>query len=235
MWDGIGWSRIRELEAGAWAMRHNTQLVLSASPTVVDDTIRYTDAQAAVTWQASRAQVGVTAGARSGSRLPSIPGEANAWGGVSIVVPVSRPASLVVAAGSYPLDFTQGFPAGRYVSAGVRLSMGAQPSELPVVASAVASGITRFVVRRVSETEIMIDIRAPRAQSVEITGDLTLWDPEPFKSEGNGRFSITLPMTSGTSEVNVRLDGGAWLVPPGLTVVKDELGAEVGILVAPER
>ena len=78
-------------------------------------------------------------------------------------------------------------------------------------------------------------MRAPKAHSVEITGDITGWDPQPFRAEGNGRFSIVLPVTAGTSQINVRVDGGQWTVPPGLTVVKDEFGTPVGILVVPDR
>jgi hypothetical protein len=96
-------------------------------------------------------------------------------------------------------------------------------------------GISRFDVRRVSETEVHIDVTAPSAHSLEIMGDITHWDPQSFRADGNGRFSIVLPAAPGTSQVNVRIDGGAWIVPPGLTVVKDELGTEVGILVVPGR
>jgi hypothetical protein len=31
--------------------------------------------------------------------------------------------------------------------------------------------------------------------------------------------------------MNVRVDGGGWLAPPGLTTVVDEFGGVVGILV----
>jgi hypothetical protein len=233
MWDGASWRRVRELEAGGWITAGRAQLVVSATPTVIEDTIRYTDAQAAVTWKTSRADLGLTAGVRGGSGLATLPGQSKAWGSATIVAPMSPQASLIFAAGSYPLDFTQGFPSGRFVTAGVRLSTErrSRTESIPVQRSAVA----RFDVRRTSDSEIRIEVRAPGARSVEITGDLTHWQPQPLRADGNGPFAIVLRVTPGTSQVNIRVDNGPWTVPPGLTVVKDELGAEVGILVVPSR
>jgi hypothetical protein len=233
IWDGLAWRRVREVEAGAWLTSGNTQVVLSTTPTVVDDTIRYADTQGALAWQTPRAAVVLTLGTRAGSRLPSVPGDSRLWGGVSVIAPVSVRASVLAGAGTYPLDFTQGFPAGRYVTAGLRFGVGAATRVRPLVVP--SAGITRFDVRRVSEASIAIEVTAQSARTVEIMGDLTMWEPEAMRPLGNGRFVIVLPVTSETSQINIRVNGGGWTVPPGLTVVKDELGALVGILVIPDR
>jgi hypothetical protein len=86
----------------------------------------------------------------------------------------------------------------------------------------------------VSDSVIVIDVRAT-ARTVEIMGDLTSWDAVSMRALGGGRFSLTLPARAGTSQMNIRVDGGAWTAPPGLIAVKDEFGAEVGILVVPGR
>ena len=233
MWDGAKWRSVRELEAGGWITVGRTQLVVSATPTVVEDTIRYTDAQAAVTWKTSRADLGLTAGVRGGSGLSTFPGQSKAWGSATMVAPMSPQAALILAVGSYPLDFTQGFPSGRYVTAGVRLSTERRSTIEPNLAR--RSAVARFDVRRISDSEIRIEVRTPGARSVEITGDLTHWEPVALRADRNGPFAIVLRVTPGTSQVNIRVDNGPWTVPPGLTAIKDELGAEVGILVVPGR
>jgi hypothetical protein len=48
---------------------------------------------------------------------------------------------------------------------------------------------------------------------------------------GGDRWTTTLPLAPGIYEVNIRIDGGRWLVPPGLTTNSDEFGGAVGILV----
>jgi hypothetical protein len=40
-----------------------------------------------------------------------------------------------------------------------------------------------------------------------------------------------LVIAPGVHRVNIRVDGGAWRPPPGLSVVRDEFGGEVGLLV----
>ena len=235
MWDGTQWRQVRMLEAGAWMTRGSAQLLVSSTPTVVDDSIRYVDNQATVGWKASRAELGLTAGFRGGARLPAA-SDARAWGGVSVAAPISPRASIVVAAGSYPLDFTQGFPAGKYVSAGVRMALGRVKPALGTVAPSTGE-LGRLEVRRISGEEITISIRAAGADSIEIMGDVTGW--EPVRLRPNDRdpreFRVSLAAKPGTSQVNIRVNGGPWVVPPGLTVVKDETGTPVGILVIPAR
>jgi len=38
---------------------------------------------------------------------------------------------------------------------------------------------------------------------------------------------------AGTHEIGVRVNGGAWRAPPGLVLIADELGGQVGLLVLP--
>jgi hypothetical protein len=59
---------------------------------------------------------------------------------------------------------------------------------------------------------------------VEIMGDFTSWQPVRLARQGDGWWTASLPIPRGTHQMNVRVDGGAWGVPPGLTTVKDEFG-----------
>jgi hypothetical protein len=46
-------------------------------------------------------------------------------------------------------------------------------------------------------------------------------------------FALAVPRTHGLYRIDVRVDGGAWTVPPGLAAVPDDFGGEVGLLVVP--
>jgi hypothetical protein len=51
---------------------------------------------------------------------------------------------------------------------------------------------------------------------------------------GNGptdSWSVTLPINTGKYEMNIRINGGPWTVPPGLLSMLDEFGGSVGLLV----
>jgi hypothetical protein len=40
-------------------------------------------------------------------------------------------------------------------------------------------------------------------------------------------------MPSGKYQMNIRIDGGPWIVPPGVLSMLDEFGGSVGLLVVP--
>ena len=61
-----------------------------------------------------------------------------------------------------------------------------------------------------------------------------LRDPYPglrLVRESGGWWTTTIRMPAGRYEMNVRVNGGRWIVPPGLEASKDEFGGAVGILV----
>lgn len=236
IWDGASWRAIRQGDAGSWmTLSQGAALLLSVAPTAVDDTIRYVDAQTALALSLPRAQFDLSLGVRGGSRLPSMPGSPRVWGGVTFTAPMTPRAAAVIAAGTYPLDFTQGFPAGRYVSVSLRLS-GRIRSKPTLQSEAPASGSSgKLTVERRSAGEVIISITAPSARTVEITGDFTQWEPRSMMSVADNRFTLTVPVTPGTYQMNVRINGGAWVVPSGMTVVRDELGNDVALLVIPDR
>jgi hypothetical protein len=48
--------------------------------------------------------------------------------------------------------------------------------------------------------------------------------------DNDGWWSVRLPIAPGTYQINIRVDGGRWLAPPGLLTSRDEFGGMVGIL-----
>ena len=78
---------------------------------------------------------------------------------------------------------------------------------------------------------VWLRVNAPRAQLVEVTGDFTNWEPVPMLPTSGGWWAVTLPITPGKYQMNLRLDGGKWLVPPGLLSMADEFGGTVGLLI----
>jgi hypothetical protein len=235
-WDGAAWRGVRQADLGAWATTGpNATVTGTFTPTIVDDTIKYADSQLAVQWKLAKTDVGVTAGIRTGSRLPATPGSANAWGGLNVVSWISPTSAVVASAGTYPLDFTQGFPSGKYVSVALRFSSPRRSASLePPIARSSRGPIAEFSTSRAGN-ETTFRIRATAAQSLEISGDFTQWDAVPMHAESGGWWTLTLPIQPGTYEMNVRMNGREWLVPPGLTTVKDEAGGHVGLLIVPNR
>jgi hypothetical protein len=78
---------------------------------------------------------------------------------------------------------------------------------------------------------VVIRIMAPNAWVVEISGDFNGWAPMRLEPTGDGSWTGRLQLPRGNYEMNLRVDGGDWIVPPGLLPLKDEFGGSVGLLV----
>jgi hypothetical protein len=232
-WDGA-WRNVIQGDAGGWLATDANTFALTLAPTVLDDTIRYADAFFAAHREIASWELDASLGHRAGSQLPTLPANRRTWGSVAATFWATQRVAVAAGIGSYPVDFTQGFPGGQFFSLGVRLRSvlpaGAQMPPPPRAPEPVRA----FEARRISANNYRIRILAPNASSVELSGDFTQWTPVPLRSEGRGWWVATLPISGGTHEVNVRVNGGAWLAPPGLAPLEDEFGGTSGLLVLPE-
>jgi hypothetical protein len=146
----------------------------------------------------------------------------------------------VISAGNYPVDLTQGFPGGQFATFALRVaSANTKRATAPVRSSNESASrgatidnapIRSFNVRAVGGNQRVITVDASGASSVEISSDFTQWQPVVLRRGADGLWSVTQSIPHGTYEVTIRIDGGAWVAPPGLLKSRDELGAVVGIL-----
>lgn len=205
---------------------------LSITPVAMGDSIRYADGQLSIAWQRARFDFTVLAGARVGDQLASLGGTAKVWGNVNVTSWLTSRAAVVLGGGSYPIDPTQGFPGGKFVSLALRLS---QPAR---VSRAVNRDSSEVLEAKALNFEVEIHsgivtlrVLAPLARNVELAGDFTNWDPVQMAPAGNGWWIFSRPLASGKYQINLRMNGGKWVVPPGLLGMLDEFGGSVGLLV----
>jgi hypothetical protein len=243
-WDGEVWRDMIVGDGGIWARAGATTLLLTAAPAVVDDTIRYTDTELAARWVSPRVEIGGVVGARAGRGLPTVAGSTRAWGSVSATLWLRERLALVAGGGSYPVDFTQGYPGGRFIQAGLRMAIGRDNASSSGVRSRNTEAATRsgsdhgsaggaiaaFTTERGAGDDVTLRVRAPEARTVEIAGDFTSWEAVALTRSAGGWWTATLPISDGTHQLSVRLDGSAWVVPPGLMAITDESGVS-GLLV----
>ncbi len=62
-------------------------------------------------------------------------------------------------------------------------------------------------------------------------GDFTEWKAQPLIALGGGRWAHAVALSRGLHYLNVRFDGGAWMVPSGAVAVDDGFGGVVGLVV----
>ena len=252
-WDSLGWHGVRSTEAGLWMQQGNLTSSFSLTPTRVADSIRYTDAQVALRLATARADLAGSIGRRGGDQS-ALGGGTQGWINASATLWLSSGVALTLGGGRYPSDPLQGYRPAMYGEIGLRFGVrdfgraearaarsdGAPSSasvQLPNVLARADREADRagneFELRPAGGIERTLRIRAGGAQRVEISGDFTGWRPLSLTAAAGGWWSATLPIAAGTYEMNFRVDGGPWLVPPGLTALADEDGGVVGVLVVP--
>ena len=242
-WDGTTWQSLRQAEAAAWTRVDALTASVSVTPIAVGDSIRYADTQLSGEWNLPRVEVDVTGGFRAGDRFPAIGGTAKSWGSATVTGWIASKIALVASAGTYPVDLTQGYPGGRFASLSIRLgarrfvpqstSVPSEDDFSPHSNAPEVSGMSAFESRTAGPGMRELRVLAPSAHAIEITGDFTDWKPVQLNALDGGWWSVSLPITKGIYEMNLRADRGAWVVPPGIPTKSDEFGGTVGLLVVP--
>ncbi len=233
--DAVITRRIQRAELGGWLQRGGVTLSAWVSPVDVQGGLRYTDAESALRWARGPVELLFGAGARSSDALGS-----STWGGATAAYWLTPHLALVGSGGSYASDPTQSLPGGDYVSLSLRLASRPtvrrvevrrpQPAVPPVVARPVASGFEIAPVRNGRRTIVVV---ARSARTVELMGDFTDWEVVPLQPTGADRWRVSLPVKPGTHRFNIRVDGGDWGVPPGVTALHDEFSGVVAVLHLP--
>lgn len=239
-WDGGAWRSVIQGEAGAALNLGSGGVLFTVTPVVVNDSIRYTDGQISLNWTSDRLDLAALAGTRFGGQPTNLSAKTKSWASFSTVAWLTPHIGLAAGGGTYPIDPTQGFPGGRFVSLSIRVATGRNRTTLPQGAqqnplgsppSDILPAVAGFAAEHNTPGFVTLRVSAPQARLVEITGDFTNWLPVQLRSSGGGWWSTVLPMSPGKYQMNLRIDGGAWTVPPGLLAMLDEFGGAVGLLV----
>jgi hypothetical protein len=194
----------------------------------VHDAIRWTSAAARLTWREERwwatALLGRVAVARQGAAL---------WGGLQLGADIGRGAALLLGLGTTsrlialaapePLRHTVSLGLGFNTS--ILSSSGARPAPTAPDAARAA-----FDASNIGPGRIRITIRAPSARTVSFASDCTGWQPLEMTPTRDG-WVIEVAAPRGAHRVNIRIDGGRWIAPPGLAPIDDDFAGEVGIFV----
>lgn len=216
--------------------------IVSVSPAMVSDSLKYTDSQGTFTWNADRTEITAQLGHRFGDQLTALGTDTRTWASLTATRWIVPRIAVVGSGGTYPIDPTQGFPGGRFASLGVLIntgalrrnrSLGAEYPAEPGRLDDVVPRVVAFTAGRTQGGTVRFEATATGAKQVDIAGDFTGWEPVAMKEDPThpGSWSVALPVQRGKYQMNIRINGDRWTVPPGLLPLSDEFGGNVGLLV----
>ena len=76
--------------------------------------------------------------------------------------------------------------------------------------------------------KIIIHVRG--VETVDVMGDFSDWSPLMLQRRGRDLWELSVPLSPGMHQINVRVDRGPWMAPPGMPTMRDSFGGEVGLI-----
>jgi hypothetical protein len=226
-----------EMELGGWTVYEGVAMGAIATRTW-DAATEYVDLVGTVRWRDEYLELDGSLGVRG---LSDGGGE-GFYGEIHAQVPIWKRISALVSAGRYPSDPVRGVIAANYVSMSLRVdAFNSLTSQSPTPLRTLyrelerpgkpEAGEARLTIQTSLQDLHSIRVEAPDVRSVEMTADFTDWQPVALRRVDRDIWEVTVRVTSGVHRVNVRLNGGPWIVPRGLRAEADEFGGSVGVLV----
>lgn len=203
--------------------------VLGSSASACRRESHITDVEGGVKFDYRVVELSVRGGQRYGQRVDVTP-ESRSWGSAQAAIWLSSQLAAVAGGGSEPAQPTRGLPARRFASLGVMLAYWPIPrGAVPVVTP--ASLVHAFEMRPAGEALQRLTARIGGVERVEVMGDFSDWSPIPLVRRGRDQWELLIPMGPGVHQINMRIDGGKWIAPPGIPSIRDDFNGEVGVLV----
>ncbi len=236
-YQGSGSATPYEVELGGWTVLEGVALGAVATQTWSSG-IEYFDIVGTSRWRDRHFEIEGSLGIRT---LSDGGGE-GAYGELRAKIPIWQRLSAHISGGRYPSDHVRGAISANYVSIGLRVDAFRSPSPTtPVPVRALFRELERPGTPSVGEARLTVPtsledlhtirVEAPDARQVELTADFTDWQPLPLRRTSQGQWEVTIRIVSGVHRVNVRLNGGPWIVPRGLRAEEDDFGGRIGVLV----
>ena len=198
-------------------------VIISHSETVSHETFWQT-AQASLRWAHGRFSVDGVGGLSLGEGV-----SARRWAQARMGIQISRHVGMLAAWGERPaaaLAFEGNAPPRTML--GVELALWAPRGVTAHPGGAPAATVWRT--KSAGPGLLLVRVHARDAHAVEVTGDITDWAPVALQRGAGGWWAVLLRAPVGVHRVQLRVDGGAWLAPPGLPRAADSESGPAGVL-----
>ena len=188
----------------------------------------YANTGVELAWQGDRLGLGLDLNLRLGERL-SEPRASAVLSGNYRVLPR---LTLIVQGGRNPSVPDQAIPSHHFANMTFQVDLQkAREKSFPVHGVVDEPVSPSFAVQPLGARRARIRMRYPDAGSIEIAGDFSDWTPLPLRRSGFDTWTVECTMGPGSHRTNIRVDGGPWVVPPGLESLEDEFSGRVGVFV----
>jgi len=191
---------------------------------------RFGDLEGSLHWDLGALEVTAQYGHRFGDSY-DVTADSRRWSSATATVWLNERVALIAGGGRQPALPLRGVPARRYAMAGLELAYWPlAKSSVPV--SLPHSPLVKSFEHHAGTAGLQkIVIRVGGVETVDVMGEFSDWSPLTLVRRGRDLWELSVPMSPGVHQINVRVDRGQWVAPPNLPTTKDGFSGEVGLMV----
>jgi hypothetical protein len=193
---------------------------------------RFSDLEGSIHWEHGSFELNAQAGYRFGA-VSDVDAESRRWSAGTATMWINDRVAFVAGGGRQPANVARGIPARGYGTIGLMLAAWPMPKASVAVAPVRATLIRSFDLRPSANGMQKIIIRIGGVETVDVMGDFSDWSPLTLIRHGRDLWELSIPLSAGRHQINVRVDGGPWIAPPGVPTMRDGFNGEVGVVVVP--
>ena len=153
------------------------------------------------------------------------------WSAAAATLWLNDRVAFVTGGGRQPANAARGIPARSYGQVGMMLAAWPMPKATVAVAPARAVLVRSFDVRAAADGMQKITVRIGGVETVDVMGDFSDWSPLTLVRRGRDLWELSIPLSPGQHQINIRVDEGNWTAPPGVPTMRDGFNGEVGLIV----
>jgi len=191
---------------------------------------RFGDLEGTLHWEWNTVELTAQSGYRFGDSY-DVTADSRRWSSATATIWLNDRIAFVGGGGRQPALPLRGLPSRTFGMAGLELaywptSKGAIPVSLPH-----AILVKNFELRPGAAGTQKIVIHVGGVETVDVMGDFSDWSPLTLVRRGRDLWELSIPLAPGMHRINVRVDGGPWMAPPGVPTVHDSYSGDVGLVV----
>lgn len=191
---------------------------------------RFRDLEGSVHWDLGAVELAAQSGYRFGDSYDVTP-DSRRWASASATVWLNDRIAFIGGGGRQPALPLRGIPARSYGMAGIELAYWPISKSGVPVALPRAPLVRSFEIHPAASGMQKLVIHVSGVETVDVMGDFSDWSPLTLFRRGRDLWELSVPLSPGMHQINVRVDGGSWVAPPGMPTMRDNFNGDVGMLV----
>jgi hypothetical protein len=194
---------------------------------------RFSDLEAMLRWEVGAFELSAAMGHRFGDSYDVTP-DSRRWTSANATLWLNERVAIIGGGGRQPALPLRGLPARSFWMTGLQLAYAPISKTAIPVALPHTVLVKSFEMKPGASGMQKIVIRVGGVETVDVMGDFSDWSPLTLVRRGRDLWELALPLSAGMHQINVRVDGGQWVPPPGMPTMRDGYNGEVGLLVIPK-